>query len=191
MNVQFNQSTPTPIYRHHWLAFWKLLSFISLLLVASVWAFRVHVGLGLLLLALALIGGLAVYLQWHWTIITFTPDHRLVLRRGIFGSITDIFSLFGTITPYQTPLLGSLLDEGSLYLRLAGIDTHIRHIANFGSFYSNILTGAGQARAGYPGLNIIIQFPLDGFDGGSEFTGADPGDWSESDGARLTTEPDE
>jgi len=158
MDDRFPTSSPQ-IYRHHWLAFWKPLSVISLLLVLSIGGFRVYFPVGVILLALALTIGISVYLCWSWHTYTFTPDNRLIRRRGAFGCSTDIISLFGTITPYQIPFLGRLLDVGSVRLRIAGPDEHIRHIANFASFCRQLIEGAQQNSQPSPHVQVIIQLP--------------------------------
>jgi hypothetical protein len=149
------------VYRYHWLAFWKHFSLISLLLVLSLGGFRFWFPLGLILVALALIGAVSIYLCRSWHTLAFTSDNRLIRRRGFRGRTADVISLFGTITSYQTPVLGQLLDMGGVYLGIAGPDIHIRHIANFASFYRQLAQGADRQERQFSPLpvQVIIQLP--------------------------------
>jgi hypothetical protein len=132
------------IYRYHWLAFWKPLSVTSLLFLLGTAGLLVWQPLAFLFYVPAVVLGMALVLTWRWRSLRFTPDHRLSRRRGILGSTEDVISLFGVITPYQTPVLGRMLDVGSVHLGIPGPDIHIRHIANFQAFYHDLLFGAAQ-----------------------------------------------
>jgi hypothetical protein len=149
------------IYHHHWLALWKPLAFIALLVVLGAGGVLVWLPLGLVLFTLALIVAMSIYLYWSWHTFAFTADNRLIRRRGFLGCTEDVISLFGVITPHYTPVLGRWLDVGDVYLSLPGPDSHIRHIANFEAFHHRLVYGAQQR--GSPStpspVQIIVQLP--------------------------------
>jgi hypothetical protein len=149
------------VYRYHWLAFWKALAGVSFLLVLSIAGFLLYLPLGLVLLTLALIGAVIIYLSWSHHTLTFTPGNHLVRRRGFLGCTEDMISLFGTITPYQVPILGGWLDVGSVYLGIPGPDIHIRYVAHFRSFRRRLVYGAQQqaGRLNIPPVQIVVQLP--------------------------------
>lgn len=159
MNDLSTATTSPRVYRYHWLAFWKPLAGIALLVVLGVGAILVWLPVGLGLLALALIGAASLYLYWSWHTFAFTPDDRLILRRGVDGSIKDVISLFGVVVPYQIPVLGPWLDVGSVSLSPFGRSIHIRHIAHFEAFYSRLVYGAQQqgSHPGTPPVQVIVQ----------------------------------
>jgi hypothetical protein len=151
----YAQANPSPVFHHHWLAYWKLLAMTCLLAVLGsisvlMWA---PLGTGLLMLAAATAAG--IYLYWAWHTFTFTDDNRLIRRRGVFGCTEDVITLFGVLTPYEIPILGKMLNAGSVHLGIPGPDIHIRHIANFDAFYERLVHGARQQRAPEP---PVVQF---------------------------------
>jgi len=150
MNDLSTATTSPRVYHYHWLAFWKPMAVIGLLVVLGVGAILVWlpVGLGLLALALALIGAVSLYLYWSRHTFAFTPDNRLILRRGVLGSTIEVTSLFGVVVSYQIPVLGPRLDVGSVRLSPFGRSIHIRHIAHFEAFYSRLVHGVQPAEAG-------------------------------------------
>jgi hypothetical protein len=152
----------TQFYHHHWVAFWKQFSFISLLLVLSAVGFCYRFLAGLVLLASALAWGYGIYLYRKWHIYAFAPDNRLIRCRGFYGHKIDVISLFGTITPYRNAILGPLLDVGSVDLSVAGPDVHIRHIDKFSSFLRRLVEGPPRSdnRSDTPpSVQVIIQLP--------------------------------
>ena len=148
-------------FHHHWLAFWKPLAMTCLLVVLSSISTLVWVPLGIGLLTLAAIVAVGIYLFWTWHTFTFTEDNRLIRRRGFFKCAEDVISLFGVITPYWIPILGKILNVGSVYLGIPGADIHIRHIANFDAFYERLVSSAQeQQRAPDPPLvQVFFQMP--------------------------------
>jgi hypothetical protein len=159
MNARTDSGTPQ-IYHHHWVAYWREASGISLLIVLGVASILVWqpLCLGFWLGALAWCG--ALYLHWNWHTFTFTPDSRLICRRGFMGSARDVVSLFGVVTPYQPPILGRWLDVGSVRMYPFGGELHIRHIASFAAFEQRLLYGAQrqEPRAESP-VQIVVQLP--------------------------------
>ncbi len=159
MNDLLGAPASSQVHHYHWLAFWKPMAVIALLVVLGVGGILVWLPPGLGLLALALIGAVSLYLHWSWHTFTFTPDNRLILRRGVNGSTKDVISLFGVVVSYQIPLLGPWLDVGSVYLSPLGRNIHIRHIAHFEAFYSRLVYGAQQqASRAEPPVQVIVQF---------------------------------
>ena len=148
-------------FHHHWLAFWQPLAIASLLVVLGPPAMFVWPSLGIGALVLAALVALGVYLFWRWHTFTFTDDQRLIRRRGVFQCYKDVIDLFGTMTPYQVPLLGELLNVGSIYLNILGPDIHIHHVANFGAFYERLIYSTGQQVQGpdSPLVQIVFQTP--------------------------------
>jgi len=159
MNDSLGAPASSQVHRYHWLAFWKPMAVIALLVVLGVGGILVWLPLGLGLLALALIGTGSLYLHWSWQALAFTPDNRLILQRGVDGSTKDVISLFGVVMSRQIPLLGPWLDVGSVRLSPFGSIIHIRHIAHFEAFYSRLVYGA-QQQASRPDplpVQVIIQ----------------------------------
>lgn len=138
---RFTPVPPPPrIYYHHWLAYWRLLAGLALLLLLGLASLALWPPLGAGLLAFTLTVGAALHLWRSWHTLTFLPDGRLVRRRGVGGCIHDVITLFGVITPYQMPVVGRLLDVGSVHLGIPGPDIHIRHIGNFEAFCRDLFT---------------------------------------------------
>jgi hypothetical protein len=159
----------TQYYHHHWMAFWKQFSFISLLLVLSAVGFCYRFLAGLVLLAPTMAWSYGIYLYRKWHIYAFTPDNRLIRCRGFYGHRIDVISLFGTITPYRHTILGPLLDVGSVELGIAGPDIHIRHIGEFSSFFRRLVEGPPQSDSqsgAPPPVQVIIQLSGRGAGGG-------------------------
>jgi len=159
MNDLLVAPASSQVHRYHWLAFWKPMAVIALLVVLGGGGILVWLPLGLGLLALALIGTGSLYLHWSWQALAFTPDNRLILQRGVDGSTKDVISLFGVVMSRQIPLLGPWLDVGSVRLSPFGSIIHIRHIAHFEAFYSRLVYGA-QQQASRPDplpVQVIIQ----------------------------------
>ena len=171
-------SASVQVYRYHWLAFWNALAGVSFLLVLSIAGFLLYLPLGLVLLTLALIGAMTIYLSWSHHTLTFTPSNCLVRRRGFLGCTEDVISLFGTITPYQIPVLGRWLDVGSVYLGIPGPDAHIRYVAHFGSFHRRLVYGAQQqaSRSSPSPVQIVIQLPPAQFPRGDLRSRLSPGE---------------
>lgn len=158
MNDLLVAPASSQVHRYHWLAFWKPMAVIALLVVLGVGGILVWLPLGLGLLALALIRAVSLYLHWSWHTFAFAPDNRLILRRGVNGSTKDVISLFGVVKSYQIPLLGPWLDVGSVRLSPFGSSIHIRHIACFEAFYSRLVYGAQQqASRAEPPVQVIVQ----------------------------------
>ena len=141
MNVIFGECD-APKFHPHWLAFWRRFLGIALLVGMGLLGFIVWVPLGFIFWAMAAASGVSIYLEWSWNICTFTADRRLIRRRGFMGCTRDVISLFGTITPYQIPILGPWLDMGSVELRIPGQGqvVQIRHIAHFEEFCRLLMT---------------------------------------------------
>lgn len=159
MNDLLVAPASSQVHRYHWLAFWKPMAVIALLVVLGGGGILVWLPLGLGLLALALIGTGSLYLHWSWQALAFTPDNRLIRHRGFLGRTADLISLFGVVTPYQIPLLGPWLDVGSVYLSPFGRKMHLRYIANFEAFYNRLAYGAQQqaSRSDPLPVQVIIQ----------------------------------
>jgi hypothetical protein len=128
-------------YRYHWLSYWRALSIIALLIVLGSAAILASPTMGLILWVLALAGLVNVWLRRTWHSLYFTPDGRLIRRRGILGCTHDIITLFGVITPYQVPFVGHWLDVGSVHMGIPGPDEHIHHISPFAQFYRRLVYG--------------------------------------------------
>jgi hypothetical protein len=155
------EQTPRQVHRYHWLAFWRQLAFISLLVVAGVAALLAEPYVGLALLAVAVVASGALYLHWSWTCFTFTDNNRLIHRHGIMGSSADVIWLFGIAQTCRIPIVGRVLDVGSVVLSVPGPDLHIRHIAQFEAFFAQ-LAGVAQQRMGPYGqspVQVLIQLP--------------------------------
>lgn len=154
MNVIFGEYG-APTFHPHWLAFWRRFLGIALLVGMGLLGFVVWVPLGFIFWAMAAASGVSIYLEWSWNTCTFTADRRLIRRRGFMGCARDIISLFGTITPYQIPILGQWLDMGSVELRIPGQGqiVYIRHIAHFQEF-CRLLMAARQ----WAGTQVIPAF---------------------------------
>jgi hypothetical protein len=148
-------------FHHHWLAFWKPLAMTCFLVVLGSISMVVWVPLGLGFLMLAAIGALSIFLFWTWHTFTFTDDNRLIRRRGCFGCTKDVITLFGVLTPYQAPIVGKILNAGSVHLGVPGPDIHIRHIANFDAFYARLVHGAQQQQQATdpPVVQVFFQMP--------------------------------
>lgn len=158
MNDLLGAPASSQVHRYHWLAFWKPMAVIALLVVLGVGGILVCLLLGLGLLTLALIGAVSLYLHWSWQALAFTPDNRLILQRGVNGSTKDVISLFGVVMSYQIPLLGPWLDVGSVRLSPLGRNIHIRHIAHFEAFYNRLVHGEQQqASRAEPPVQVIVQ----------------------------------
>jgi len=157
----------SPVFRHHWLAYWRSLVVIAGLTTLGLLTMGIlHwplLGVGLWSIALVL--AVRIYLLRTWHTLTFTPDNRLIYRRGLFGSTQDVISILGTVTSHRTPLLSNLLDVGSVYLGVPGPDVHIRHIANFTAFYQRLcqarrpgpLSQSSQPPQPPPSIHLWIQ----------------------------------
>jgi hypothetical protein len=144
-------------FRHHWVAFAGPLSVVALLLVAGLASMLFSVGLGLVLWAVAVVI-LAGTWQWReWHTLTFTVDNRLLRRRGPFGLSRDLITLFGVISPTQTPILGPWLDVGDVHLGIPGPDIHIRQIEHFEAFCQRLIAGAQPQRE--QEFYIYLQMP--------------------------------
>jgi hypothetical protein len=157
----YSSSTFLQVYYHHWLAFWKPLMGIILLLVLGVGGFWVWLPLGIILFVSAIIWGISLWLYRSWHTFSFTADHRLKHQRGFLGSSQDVITLFGVITPYQMPILGRWLDMGSIRLNIPNSDIHIRHIANFNAFRTQLLRSRTQQqeRRSVQPVQVVIQMP--------------------------------
>ena len=133
----------SPVFRHHWLAYWQSLTVVAWLVVLGL-LLGIALGPwpGVVLGSIALSIAVRDYLLWRWQTFTFTPDNRLIRRRGVLGLTEDMISLFGVITPYRIPLLSSLLDVGSVHLGVPGPDIHIKYIADFTAFHQRLMHGA-------------------------------------------------
>lgn len=141
-------------YRYHPLAFWKGLAGAALMLVLGTGGILLWTPLGLGLWAVAHATVVGVYHCWKWHTLTFTPDNRLIRRRGFLGCTQDLVSLFGRITPSQVPVLGQWLDVGSVYLGIPGPDLDIRHVSSFMSFRNRLICGARQQQASHRGSQL-------------------------------------
>lgn len=147
-------------FHHHWLAFWQPLAMTCLLVVLSSISTLVWVPLGIGLLTLVAIVAVGVYLFWSWHTFTFTEDNRLIRRRGFLGCTEDVITLFGVLTPYQAPIVGKILNAGSVHLGIPGPDIDIRYIANFHAFYERMVMGAQQQRPPEPPVvQVFFQMP--------------------------------
>jgi hypothetical protein len=143
------------VFHHHWLAYWKPLAVACSLAVLGLVCLLIWTPLGMGFLTLAAVIVVEVYLFWTWHTFTFTDDNRLIRRRGFLGCIKDVITLFGVLTPYEVPILGKMLNVGSVHLGIPGPDIHIRHIAKFDAFYERLVHGARQQRAPEP---PVVQF---------------------------------
>lgn len=148
-------------FHHHWWAYRKPVATSCLLAAIGSAAVLLRLPLGVVFLAMGVAGWAGIYLFWTWHTLTFTQDHRLIRRRGICGSAEDVITLFGVITPYQTPFLGRALDVGSVHLGIPGPNIHIKHIASFAAFYQQLLYGAQQQQraAEPPVIQVFFQMP--------------------------------
>jgi hypothetical protein len=152
--------TPSTVYRRHWLAFWKPLSFLSFFSILSLVGFLYWPPLGIVFLLADFGTALAVFCSWCWSSYTFTTDHRLIYRHGFMGSTTNIISLFGVVTPHQYPLFGGLFDIGGVHLSVAGTSLHLTHIANFEAFYNELVQGVKhEQRISQAPVQVIVQLP--------------------------------
>lgn len=148
-------------YRYHWLFYWQVLSIVCLLLVLGAVAVLAAPSAGLVLWGLALTVFVGIWLHWSWHSITFTQDARMVRRGGVFGCTYDIINLWGVITPYEIPIVGSWLDVGSVHLGIPGPDLHVRHITPFSAFYRRLVCGAQQREEhrGAAPIQVFVQYP--------------------------------
>jgi hypothetical protein len=162
MNDRF-YTPASPTFHPHWLAYWQALAVIALLIVVGFLGLLLWPPLGLFLWGLALGGAIGTYLYWRWHFYVFTTDKRLIRQRGILGCASDVITLFGVITPYQTPLLGEWLDVGSVHLGIPGPDIRLRHIAHFREFCSYLVVDEPPARD--PPVQVFIQMPPLPYDG--------------------------
>jgi hypothetical protein len=139
---------------------------------------------GLALLMLALIVAVSTYYHWSWHWLNITPDGRLVYCYGLFATRQDIISLFGVVTPHQTPILGPLLNVGSVYLGIPGPDSQIHYIANFRAFRTQLVNGATQAESrSDPYPQVVIHLPPSPYASVSQPERLPPGDLTLDSGA--------
>jgi hypothetical protein len=168
VQVNVPSETRTIVFRHHFLRFFKPASGISLLIVLGAVGFVVWRPLGAGLWLLAGAWATSAYLYWSWHTFAFTPDNRLIRRRGFQGCTQDIISLFGVVTPRQPPILGKWLDVGSVQINAMGDTLHIQQIADFHAFYRRLVYGAPHQEPSSP-VQIFLQVPTS-----TEFGGERP-----------------
>lgn len=132
----------SPVYRPHWLAYWRLIAAAIVLSIAGFACLAVSVTAALLVLAVAAACavGMCLYRTWHF--YYFTDDRRLVYRHGFLGRHVDVFTLFGRITQTQMPVLGKWLDVGDVNLGTVGPDLYLQYIGQFEDFRRFLMASA-------------------------------------------------
>jgi len=157
MNAQPDPSKPQ-VYHHHIIKFWRQVSGISLLLVLGILAALIWRPLLALFWMPALSWLACLGFYWSWHTFSFTPDDRLICKRGFRGCTQDIVSLFGVVTPQQPPIFGKWLDVGSVQINPIGGSMRIQHIADFDAFYQRLVYGAQHQEPPSP-VQIFLQVP--------------------------------
>ena len=132
----------SPVYRPHWLAYWRLVAATIVLSTLGLAGLAVSVPVALLALGLAAACAVSICLYRTWHFYYFTDDRRLVYRHGFLGRHTDVFTLFGRITQTQMPFLGKWLDVGDVNLGTVGPDLYVRHIGQFEDFRRFLMASA-------------------------------------------------
>jgi hypothetical protein len=157
----YSQAYFPPTFHHHCLAYWKPLATTCLLTALGFVSMLVWMPLGLVFLTMAAAGVAGIYLFWAWHTFTFTEDSRLIRRRGLFGCAEDVITLFGVLTPYQIPILGKMLNVGSVHLGIPGPNIHIRHVADFDAFHERLVCGTQQQQrfSDPPVVQVFFQMP--------------------------------
>lgn len=133
MSNRFNVRV-SPVYRPHWLAYWRLVAATILLFVLGLGCLFVFVPVALLLLGFATGGAVSTCLYRSWHLYYFIEDRRLVYQHGFLGRHIEVVNLFGRVTHSQVPFLGKLLNVGDVFLGVVGPDLNMRHISQFDDF---------------------------------------------------------
>lgn len=141
MSNQFHVRV-SPVYRPHWLAYWRLLATAITLSIVGFACLAVSAPAALIVLGLAAISAVGICLYRTWNYYYFTDDHRLVYRHGFLGRHVDVFTLFGRITQTQMPFLGKWLDVGDVNLGTVGPDLYLQYIAQFEDFRRFLMASA-------------------------------------------------
>ena len=182
----YGMSAPWTFHHHCW-AYRAPIGLVALLGLMGAGAMISAPRLGLLVCFMAVVAAVGIRLHWSWHTLEVT-ESKLIRRHGMAGLQRDVISLFGQVSTYQTPVVGKWLDVGSIHLKAPGSDLTIRHIANFNSFYQQLVDSQRQGDSrDETRIRILIWAPqvnshtLDGY-------GRSAHGWIEQ--ARETRRPD-
>lgn len=149
------------IHRHHATHYLKPVVLSAMVAALGVVVLETSLLLAACLWAMAAARVTMSYLDWRWTIFWITADHRLAIQKGLLWKQREVISPFGRLSGKETPVVGGLLDVGSVTTVTPGGMREIKHIAKFHAFYEE-LTAIREVppRAAEPPLAVILHLVL-------------------------------
>jgi len=145
-----------PVYRHHPIGYLKHTTAVVLGAVIGIVAFGVCLPAAVLIWVAAAGWAAYVYLDWHWTRYWITADHRLRIQRRLLWEDWETISLFGRISGSETPVVGRILDVGTVRTQTPGGQLEFKHIGNFRKFYRQLTAASEPQPAAQPFYTFVL-----------------------------------
>ncbi|MDX9832358.1 MAG: PH domain-containing protein [Anaerolineae bacterium] len=150
-----------PVYRHHAICYLKHATAVVLGAVLGIVALGVCPPAAVCIWVAAAGWAAQVYLDWHWTRFWITADHRLRIQRGLLWRDWETISLFGRISGCETPVVGRILNVGTVRTQTPGGQLEFKHIGNFREFHRQLTAASEPQPAVPPSYKFVLyqKFP--------------------------------